>query len=452
MVLVAAPSAAGGEPIVHTFAPGADSYVSEGSPTETRGGWTLLKADGSPMRRAYLRFSVTDLAGDVTKATLRLHARRDTPLGVDARRVLDNSWDESTITFDNAPAPSGVVESSSGPVLAGTWIELDVSDFVREEGVYSVAVTGNGSVESYFASKEAGSEVAPQLVVETREPDPVSCAGYREARVFLESQSWWRRTPGSNGTDFGHIHSGTCFPFLQAISGTVRFDVRSMIHDNPGSTLNAIRIQAFKTGRGTETLASVDLDAPCESGECTFWTRVIADTSALEYDGLTEFRVQSWSMDADGSRNLATNGFLAYVENGKTTLDTMPGDPFGTTGRGWYSTPDGTELGYENARLVTPVPMAPVSGTWSPVVETLTGSGGQPITRSIVALDPDFHAHPEDFGTIVVDEAGPIERPLVIDTTALANGAHRLVIIASAEEPVGSTLSGVLAIPFTVRN
>ena len=44
-------------------------------------------------------------------------------------------------------------------------------------------------------------------------PDSLSCEGYPEPRVFLESQSWWvdahRPYPGAQ------IHWGTCFPLMR---------------------------------------------------------------------------------------------------------------------------------------------------------------------------------------------------------------------------------------------
>ena len=44
-------------------------------------------------------------------------------------------------------------------------------------------------------------------------PDSLTCEGYPEPRVFLESQSWWvdahRPYPGAQ------IHWGTCFPLMR---------------------------------------------------------------------------------------------------------------------------------------------------------------------------------------------------------------------------------------------
>ena len=44
------------------------------------------------------------------------------------------------------------------------------------------------------------------------EPEPLTCAGYPSPRLFVDSQAWWTQTPGTDGSDFGHIHTGACIP------------------------------------------------------------------------------------------------------------------------------------------------------------------------------------------------------------------------------------------------
>ena len=66
------------------------------------------------------------------------------------------------------------------------------------------------------------------------EPNPDTCEGYPEPRVFVEAQGWWVQEPGDNGDHFGHIHVGTCFPLFQTVRGTVGFDLKFQLHDNPG--------------------------------------------------------------------------------------------------------------------------------------------------------------------------------------------------------------------------
>jgi hypothetical protein len=282
--------------------------------------------------------------------------------------------------------------------------------------------------------------------------DP-DCSVYGQPRIFLEAQSWWRQTPGATGTDFGHVHVGTCFPYLQYVSDSVPFDIQVKLHNNPGR-LYQVDVQAFNDAYGVKLLTSTDPGFTCPTGDCTLTYHLDALTTGLAVDGLTEFRVRATVRTPDGNDFLATDGWLAYVRNGKTSVDTHYLAPNTSEARGWYGLPGTDGLGYENARLRSPLPTAPLSGTWSPEVETLPGAGpSSPLTHTLVTIDPAFHDMPPDRGKVQLDQPGAFRGPIAIDTTQLANGPHKLVVVSSAGHPdSGSTQSGVLAIPFTVDN
>src|SRR6478752_4665756 len=57
-----------------TFTATADAYVSAAKPATNYGGASELSVDGSPVKRAYLRFVVAGMAARPTRATLRLYA------------------------------------------------------------------------------------------------------------------------------------------------------------------------------------------------------------------------------------------------------------------------------------------------------------------------------------------------------------------------------------------
>jgi hypothetical protein len=143
----------------------ADSYVNEPSPTVNYGTSTALRVDGSPFVRSYLRFNVQGLAGTITKATLRVYATSSSSIGYDVRSVSDNSWDERTLNYTNAPA-FGPVVASSGSFTGPIWKELDVTVLINGDGTYSLALTTPHTTAIGFASREAGAN-APQLVITT---------------------------------------------------------------------------------------------------------------------------------------------------------------------------------------------------------------------------------------------------------------------------------------------
>src|SRR3712207_3980899 len=77
---------------------------------------------------------------------------------------------------------------------------------------------------------------APAAARAAQAPDPVTCQGYAENRVYLENQSWWEAQPGPAdhpGTGKqGHIHVGTCFPLWQRLTGpTLPLDLTLQLHN-----------------------------------------------------------------------------------------------------------------------------------------------------------------------------------------------------------------------------
>jgi hypothetical protein len=271
--------------------------------------------------------------------------------------------------------------------------------------------------------------------------DPLACTGYAQKRVFLESQAWWLQTPGKTGTDNGHVHIGTCFPHAQKVTGVVGFDVRIILHDNPG------RLTHINIGVAGEwgSIRSVALtpDWRCSpTGTCTKWFRVYVDTRKVPRDGRQEFRFRAQVKQPDGKEMIASTGWLAWVQNGKAISHYR--DAWSAEARGWY-----TGVGYANAKIES-LPMSPVSGMWYPKVRMTAGSGGIPVTSYRAVLDPDFHAGKN--GTTIRSGLGSFKGTLGIDTTKLSNGKHKLVLLASANALVGSTNKGVLVVPFTVSN
>jgi hypothetical protein len=115
--------------------------------------------------RSYLRFTVQGLNGTVTKATLRIFANSASSSGVAASGVSNNTWTESTINYNNAP-PVGTSLGSSGPVIAGTWISIDITTYITGNGTYNLALTTPGSTAISLASRQSTTS-PPQLIIET---------------------------------------------------------------------------------------------------------------------------------------------------------------------------------------------------------------------------------------------------------------------------------------------
>jgi hypothetical protein len=150
-------------PTLLTFIPAADAYLEAGFPTSNFGSGGTIQVDNSPVKHFLLKFTVTGVAGrTVTSAKLRLRCVDPSTSGGDFHRLLDTSWGETTVTWNNAPAAEPAVFSSLGAVVAGSTYEVGLP-FVTGDGTYAVRVTSTNSNGADYSSKEGTSP--PQLVV-----------------------------------------------------------------------------------------------------------------------------------------------------------------------------------------------------------------------------------------------------------------------------------------------
>jgi hypothetical protein len=196
-----------------TFNPAADSYVSSGGPTSNYGTLTSLRIDGSPLLRSYLRFAVTGLSGTVQSATLKVLANTSTA-GHDVHSA-DSSWGETTINYNNAPAPSSTVYGSAGTTAAGAWTSATVTSLVTGNGTYTMTLDAKNSTAVNYASRESASP--PQLVVTTSVPlNRAPFVSNASVTTVQETAGSW--TPSAADPDLGD--TVTCSIASQPANGT----------------------------------------------------------------------------------------------------------------------------------------------------------------------------------------------------------------------------------------
>lgn len=153
-------------PVVTTFTPNADSYVSWSSPTKNYATYTDLKIlanNGSYEYHPYFQFAVSGLSGAPSAAKLRLFVTDGGTRGGNWFTTTAG-WVETAINWGNAPAITGSPFASlTGAVTAGQWIEIDVTSKITGNGTFSFAGTTTATDTVAFASRESAN--APQLVV-----------------------------------------------------------------------------------------------------------------------------------------------------------------------------------------------------------------------------------------------------------------------------------------------
>jgi hypothetical protein len=164
----------------------ADATVDARTPDTPLGTGTRLTVDGSPERRAYVRFRLEGLRGRVTRATLRLQSK---DAAADGPRVyaVPGGWDERTLTWNNAPVPSGTPVADLGAVGDNVWVEVDVTSAVRGDGDAAFALVSDAEDGTLFVSRDSSRYMEkPQLVVQLSIDEPCE-VGAAPPRVPGES-------------------------------------------------------------------------------------------------------------------------------------------------------------------------------------------------------------------------------------------------------------------------
>lgn len=281
---------------------------------------------------------------------------------------------------------------------------------------------------------------------------PYACSGYPEQRVYLQSEGYWEHSDGKPVTstnDYGSVTEGTCFPVGGTLAGSVKFDIFITMHGNPG-TLSTVEIQIFGSSDNkiVAKATSAQVGKKCVGQQaCVFPFTLTANTNLFAEDGLQEFRFHAYVTEPDGKRLLATTGWQAFLKNGKKVQNYRPQGVNFQEARGWY-----TDEGYTTGRFTSPIPWAPVHGTYIVNVASVVGSGGKPVKESSVILDACSNCTPEIEGTVLRKGTGVFTGSVPIDTTKLVNGMHSLSITAGAPSTTGATLKGTLIVPFVVQN
>ena len=148
-----------------TINPVADAYVISSSASSNYGTSVSLRVDSSPVTRSYLRFTVSGLGGAaVQSAMLRIYANSANTTGFSVLALSNNTWAENTITYSNAPAPGSVIGNSSS-FAAASWVQVDISSYIKAEGTYNLVLTTSNSTNTNLASREDTAGHAPQLVI-----------------------------------------------------------------------------------------------------------------------------------------------------------------------------------------------------------------------------------------------------------------------------------------------
>jgi hypothetical protein len=320
-----------------SFAATADTFVTARRPETNFGRTRSLRVNASQPAQTYLRFRVREVAGGITDASLRLYALRGSDAGYEVFRSAGSGWSEHSIDYKNAPATSELI-ARSGPVDPG-WTEVDVSELISSEGVYTLVVTTSDAGGLRFASGDAGAsrgtaaprpkkpKRSPTVVVETDptgEPSPTPSG---EAAGCL-SRSSVELLPSSPTA--AYVRSS--FPTDHTFDARARYDTTYPSLDNysvdVGRTsggLNACYIGGTYVGQQSRSITWQDSKAiggaalRFEHQGGAYIAGVMADN---HHDGI-DLRANNPTNPTSGDGWRIENWYLRYIRDDAVAADDL---------------------------------------------------------------------------------------------------------------------------------
>jgi uncharacterized repeat protein (TIGR01451 family) len=152
----------------YAFTPIADAYIRADLPNSNYGHTTSMITDATPEKEFLMKFDVSGIGGgEVVSATLRVYCVGGAVVTGGEFHGASNDWQETTVTWDTAPAANPIALSSLGPVAAGNWYEVDVTPLVTGDGTYTLHASSTSGDGADYSTKEGASGFAPQLLVTT---------------------------------------------------------------------------------------------------------------------------------------------------------------------------------------------------------------------------------------------------------------------------------------------
>ncbi len=151
---------------VLAFGADADTWVQSDLPNANNGAKAVVKVDGDPTKNGLYRFTVSGVgANAIANVTLRLYCTDGSSDGGSVYPIADNTWGETTVTYANAPQPSGPAITSLGAVGIDTWVSVDLTPYITGDGTYSFQISSPATNSSMYVSKEGTPGSTPQLLV-----------------------------------------------------------------------------------------------------------------------------------------------------------------------------------------------------------------------------------------------------------------------------------------------
>ena len=289
-------------PTTLTFNPAADTYVQSDVPTVNFGSANQIIVDNSPVRHMLLKFTVSAVGTrTVISAKLRLFCQDGSGVGGAIYRVADTTWNESTVTWNNAPASEAVSLAAFGSVAAGNWYEVDVTSLVTGDGTFSMKLISTSADGAYYASKEGTAGFAPQLIVTTNATPSTAVA---------TTTSTATQTPANPATSTA---TNTATNTLTSTSTPIASSTGTPLATNTATLLPSFTPTATVTATPTTAATSTATATPT-----TTFTPTVTPTPIIDpifSDGFETSDFSAWSSSVTDSGDLSVGSASALLGN-----------------------------------------------------------------------------------------------------------------------------------------
>lgn len=282
-------------------------------------------------------------------------------------------------------------------------------------------------------------------------PNPLTCTGYPEPRIYIESQAWWSETTDLNPPSIvgEHIHAGMCWPrYGTIVRNSLHVDLHILVHEGDSSLRHFLeRMRVNWRPVGTESGGGLLID----NQTANRWDVPLDSNGNGERIFGLDLNLSSLG---SATRRIRFNPMAAVPgDTGETGAHRMyPGPELWlcvnicsvstphTVGKGWY-----VDHGYQNASLNSMIPTAAVHGDYCFNININPGGGGLATVEHIVAVDPNVHMG--SLGNLILRGTGTFSGNICIHTTQYTNGTHKIMILGRDHQ-----LAGVLVWPIVVAN
>ena len=146
-----------------SFNPTDDTYVNSNRANRNYGSSASLTTV-SPTRYSLFKFNVTGVGTrTVTSAKLRLYVNNSSNSGGAFHKITNNTWSQSTVTWNTKPTFDANNLSTLGPITSGTWVETDLTSLITNDGIYGILNNSTSGDTAGYTSRETST--TPQLIL-----------------------------------------------------------------------------------------------------------------------------------------------------------------------------------------------------------------------------------------------------------------------------------------------